>query len=242
MIQLKQAALAAATVFGFVGFSPAFAVTVDVDNVQLLYSESINLNGYIDGSSYSENNQLAGQIALTVNNTVGSATQYVLPVWCVDIFHNIYLGSSGFQFSRGVLSTDNSTGTADPPALLTGTQIATILDLATYGNALMQSNPTNHTSALVQAAIWTEEYNNTSGNTLAVTGGDITAQEITDITAAAVSYGGSGGQLISENGVQQQVYDGPVPEPASLGLLAVSILGIGIAHRRTRLKPTPGSI
>lgn len=242
MIQLKQAALAAATVFGLTGFSPAFAVTVDVDNVQLLYSESINLNGYIDGSSYSDNNQLAGQIALTVNNTVGSATQYVLPVWCVDIFHNIYLGSSGFQFSQGVLSTDNSTGTADPPALLTRTQIATILDLATYGNALMQSNPSNHNSALVQAAIWTEEYSNTSGNTLAVTGGDITAQEITDITAAAVSYGGSGGQLISENGVQQQVYDGPVPEPASLGLLAVSILGIGIAHRRTRLKPTPGSI
>jgi hypothetical protein len=242
MIHLKQAALAAATVFGLTGFSPAFAATINVDNVQLPYSESINLNGFIDGSSYSDNNQLAGQIVLTVNNTVGSATQYVLPVWCVDIFHNIYLGSSGFQFSQGVLSTDNSTGTANPPALLTGTQISTILDLATYGNSLMQSDPTNHNSALVQAAIWTEEYNNTNGNTLTVTGGDITAQDITDITTAAVAYGGGGGQLISENGVQQQVYDGPVPEPASLGLLAVSILGIGVVHRRTRLKPTPRSI
>jgi hypothetical protein len=242
MIHLKQAALAAATVFGLTGFSPAFAATINVDNVQLPYSESINLNGFIDGSSYSDNNQLAGQIVLTVNNTVGSATQYVLPVWCVDIFHNIYLGSSGFQFSQGVLSTDNSTGTANPPALLTGTQISTILDLATYGNSLMQSDPTNHNSALVQAAIWTEEYTNTNGNYLTVTGGDITAQDITDITTAAVAYGGGGGQLISENGVQQQVYDGPVPEPASLGLLAVSILGIGIAHRRTRLKLTPRSI
>ena len=242
MIHLKQAALAVATVFGLTGFSPAFAVTVNVDNVQLPYSESINLNGFIDGSSYSDNNQLAGQIVLTVNNTVGSATQYVLPVWCVDIFHNIYLGSSGFQFSQGVLSTDNSTGTANPPALLTGTQISTILDLATYGNSLMQSDPTNHNSALVQAAIWTEEYNNTNGNTLTVTGGDITAQEITDITAAAFAHGGGGGQLISLSGVQQQVYDGLVPEPASLSLLAISILGIGIAHRRTRLKPTPRPI
>src|SRR5579863_3938374 len=241
MIHLKQAALAAATVFGLTGFSPAFAVTINVDNVQLPYSESINLNGFIDGSSYSDNNQLAGQIVLTVNNTIGSATQYVLPVWCVDIFHNIYLGSSGFQFSQGVLSTDNSTGTANPPALLTGTQISTILDLATYGNSLMQSDPTNHNSALVQAAIWTEEYNNTNGNTLTVTGGDITAQDITDVTTAAVAYGGGGGQLISENGVQQQVYDGPVPEPASFGLLAVSILGIGVVHRR-RLKHTPRSI
>jgi PEP-CTERM motif len=237
MIELKQAALAAVAVFGLTGSAPAFALTVGVDNVQLLYSESLNLNGFVDGSSYNANNQLAGQIVLTVNN-VGSATQYTLPVWCVDIFHDIYLGSSGYQFSQGLLSTDNSAGTPDGPALLTGTQKTTILDLATYGNALMKSSPSNQTSALVQAAIWTEEYNNANGNTLAVTGGDITAQEITDITAAAFAYGGSGGQLISLNGVQQQVYDGPVPEPATLGLLAVSILGIGVVHHRKGLKAT----
>jgi PEP-CTERM motif len=237
---MKRAALASVavlTVAACLAAGPAHALTVGVDNVQLLYSESLNINGFVDGSSYSDNNQLAGQIVLTVNN-VGSATQYQLPAWCVDIFQDIYLGSSGFQFSQGLLSTDNSTGTADAPALLTETQITTILDLATYGNALIKSSPTNHTSALVQAAIWTEEYNNTSGNTLAVTGGDITAQDITDITAAAFAYGGSGGQLISLNGVQQQVYDGPVPEPATLGLLAVSILGIGVVHHRKGLKAT----
>src|SRR5580658_5729887 len=136
MTRLKSALMAAVAVFGPIGLAtPAFALNINVDNVQLPYSESLNLNGSIDGSSYSADNQLAGQIALTVNN-VGSATQYLLPVWCVDIFHDIYLGSSGFQFSVGLLSTDNSAGTADPPAPLSATQITEILDLATYGNSL----------------------------------------------------------------------------------------------------------
>src|SRR5580692_8874325 len=122
MFRLKQTFWAAAVVLGPIGLAtPTFALNINVDNVQLPYSESLNLNGSIDGSSYSADNQLAGQIALTVNN-VGSATQYLLPVWCVDIFHDIYLGSSGFQFSEGTLSTDNSAGTADSPAPLTATQ------------------------------------------------------------------------------------------------------------------------
>ncbi len=232
MTRLKRTFLAATALLGLASLvSPAFALVVNVDNVQLPYSESLNLNGLIDGSSYNADNQLAGQIALTVNN-LGSPTEYALPVWCVDIFHDIYLGSGGFQFSEGMLNTDNSAGTADGPAPLSTSQITGILDLASYGNSLMQNAPTDHTSALVQAAIWTVEYNNNSGNTLAVTGGDITSQEITDMVADAIAYGGSGGQLISLNGIQQQVFDAPVPEPASLGLLAVSLFGIGFARRR----------
>jgi hypothetical protein len=230
MTRVRHLILAAATALGLTPIAPALALDINVDNVQLPYYETVNLNGFIDGSSYNADDQLAGQIALTVNN-VGSATQYQLPVWCVDIFHDIYLGSSGFQFSVGVLSTDNSAGTANAPAPLTTAQITEIVDLASYGNALMQSNPTNHTSALVQAAVWTAEYNNNSGNTLTVSGGDITAPEIADMIADAVSYGGSGGQLISLNGVQQQVFDAPVPEPATLGLMAVSLLGIGVVRR-----------
>jgi hypothetical protein len=130
MIWLRRSLLAAAALAGLARIAPASALTINVDNVQLLYSESLNLNGFVDGSSYNADNQLAGQIVLTVNN-VGNATQYLMPVFCVDIFHDIYLGSGGFEFSEGVLSTDNSAGTADAPAPLTATQITEILDLAT---------------------------------------------------------------------------------------------------------------
>lgn len=230
-VGFSSASLAAVTLIWLGSLAaPAVAGEISVDNVQLPYSETVNLNGVIDGSSYSDNGQLAGQIVLTVNNgSIASATgQYSLPVWCVDIFHDISLGSSGFQFSEGVLSSDNDSSNA---SALSTTQISDILALATYGNQLMQNNPTNQTSAEVQAAIWTVEYNN-ANNSLAVTGGDFTAADVTNLIADAAAAGGGGGQLISLNGIQQQVFDSPVPEPASLGLLAVSLFGIGFARRR----------
>src|SRR5271166_3087682 len=69
MARFQRAARAAAALIGLGGISaPALAANINVDNVQLPYSESLNLNGYIDGSSYSDNGQPAGQIVLTVNN------------------------------------------------------------------------------------------------------------------------------------------------------------------------------
>ncbi len=83
----------------------------------------------------------------------------------------------------------------------------------------------------MQAAIWTAEYNNGS-NSLTVSGGDIDESQIEAITAEAIAAGGGGGQLISTGGIQQQVFDGPVPEPASLSVLAASLFGIIVARRR----------
>jgi hypothetical protein len=217
---------AAAGLTGLLGLAvPAVANEIVVDNVGLPYYEIVNLNGQIDGSSYSDDGQMAGQIMLTVN-APPSNTQYTLGVWCDDIFHDIYLGGSGYVYKTGSITTDNS----DNPTQLTSTQIKEISDLVSYGDAQMKSNPSALLSAEVQAAIWTVEYNNPNiGNSLSVTSGAFTPTELTNLESAAFAADGGAVQLVSLSGSQAELYT--APEPGSLGLLATGLVVLGMAGR-----------
>ena len=217
MVSFKSALVVAAGLIGLGAIAaPASAGSINVDNVQLPDYENLNLNGVIDGSSYSDNGQMSGQIVLTVNN-IGSSNQFVLPVWCVDIFHDIAIGGSGYTYSEGSLGTDNSNN----PSPLSAQQISEIGALASYGNGLMGSAPSNALSAEIQAAIWTVEYN-AGGNSSTVSGGSFSSADVGNLIAAAVEAGGHGGQLIALNGGQAQVSTQSRNRPPSPCLARVS--------------------
>lgn len=230
LVRFKQAFLAAAVAGGGGFAGPAFASSIYLDNVQLPYSETVSLSGTVDGSTISSSNTLAGQLVLTVNNgTTASSNQYILPVWCVDLFHDISLGSSGIIYSLGGLATDNSNSPSD----LTAQQIKEITALANYGNQQMAANPSNLLAAEVAAAIWTVEYNNGSGNSLTVTGSNFTSTNINNLIATAANTNGIAYQLSASG---YQAFVDPVPEPASAALMVAGLFGIGFARRRKRVQ------
>jgi hypothetical protein len=231
-IRLKRAVLAGLAMLALGGLAkPACAAEIYIDNVQLFYSENVNITGTVDGASVNVTGALAGQIVLTVNNGNSSSTsQYILPVWCVDLFHDISLGASGIIYSLGGLDTDNS----NSPTVLSAQQINEMTALAVYGNQQMALNPSNLLSAEVQAAIWTVEYSNGSGNSLSISSSNFTPTTIANLIATAGQGNGAAIQLIAMNGTQALI--DPVPEPASVGLLVAGLLGLGFARRRKRLR------
>ena len=208
--------LTAVALFGLFGAnSPATATDLTVTNVTLPYYETVNLAGTIDGTALNQSGQLAGQIDFSFSD--GSD----LNVFCVDLFHEIYLGSNGEIYTTGPLTTDNS----DDPSLLSATQINTITALAAYGQAMMLSDPSNLLSGEVQSAIWQVEYTNGAlGNELLVTSTAFTEGDLTSLINTAIAdYHGTAVQLVSLTGSQAQVFVN-VDEPASISLLGLGVV------------------
>lgn len=232
MGRFTHASLAAAGFIGLAGFAaPAFAdPMLYVDNVATnpplgnSVDSNVTLQGTVDGTSVGPEAEYAVEVVLTVNpgTSANSSTEYTLPTWCVDIYHDIVVPSSGETYSVGSLTTDNSLN----PTALTSTQIQEIGDLVNYGDNLMQTSPSALAAAEVQSAIWTVEYNGgiNGNNTLKVTSSNFTAGDINNTITAAESYGGTAGQLMSLAGIQGQAYATPAP-PIGSGLPGVLAVG-----------------
>jgi hypothetical protein len=60
-------------------------------------------SGTVDGSTVGPESEHAVQIVLTVNpgTSANTSTEYDLATWCVDLFHNMNVPSSGEIYTLG---------------------------------------------------------------------------------------------------------------------------------------------
>ncbi len=166
--------------------------------------------------------EYAGQQTLTANYGAADnpAGHFSLLAWCVDVFHNIYLGANSIVYTTGALAVPNA---------------ASIAALAVWGNQQLAGGPDALLSAAVQATIWNLEYNmrlvggsnaalmakvNYLSNTLLPT---LPASDVTSLVAI-----GPDGRITAQGLITQ------VPEPEMLTLFAAALVGLAVVRRRRR--------
>jgi hypothetical protein len=194
------------TMLGWMGTANAAFIVTDIEmpkNDVL----TIHVPGGYQGGAY------VGQFLLKTDD--GS----IIPAWCIDIYHETFLGSGqNLVYAFGPITNDSNGVT------LTNSQIQQISGLVNYGDALLAGGGTNDDSAAVQLAIWKIEY-----PTFTWDGGPVS--EVNTLIAEAPSLGGSALALLI-NGRQTLAVD-PVPEPGSFAILAVALTALGyVATRR----------
>jgi len=111
--------------------APAGATSITISDVGVTYYENVSLTGGALGSG-TLNAAFSGQINLS--SSIGN-----LGVWCVDLFHEIFLGGH-YTATTAPYSSNNST----PSTSLTADQISQVSAIAAFGNALLQPS-TNRT-------------------------------------------------------------------------------------------------
>jgi hypothetical protein len=183
----------------------AFATQVTLQNLQF------GSAGYVNGTISESNSGLNEYVSageLTMNN--GS-----LPVYCIDIYHWSYLGST-YTYDREY--RDDRIG------------------------YLINQTPTNAAqSAGLQLAVWELENETTATNPYSLQTGNFTATGFGDAESLASQYladsvGKQAAYYAYVNGSNNsQSFASPVPEPASVLTLLMGVSGIaGIMVRKRK--------
>jgi hypothetical protein len=245
-MRMKVLALALGSTAALIAASNAQASQVDITNVGVQSGETTTLTGTINGGSFSET-------GITTLIELTTTTGNILPVFCVDLLHDIGIGSYSppLPYITGSVSTDSTgaqpgTGNTLPDPPVPGE----IQALANLGAADYFGGVTNaDVYTALAASIWYIEYN-TGANSLSVTGDSAVGSAAPNTTptglialdlayaAAHASnyslglYPGTTGQGFVGYG---QGFTRGVPEASTWAMMLLGFAGLGLAgYRKTR--------
>jgi hypothetical protein len=242
-------AVAVAAVIGVIApMSKASAATILYDNWSGIGDNGITVT--VGGDSYSGYPIGPQAVQLTIDN----GAPYNVLGWCIDFTHNINVPGTYADYTlvpmtvAGLQSVGSILNSPQPSGLLISGPgggpnqplINEINYLMNLGNTLLNAaNPSaaNDIGSAIQIAIWAELY-----PTMSYTGASANVvNSVNTFLADATNNNGTewpANALISSEGEQQLAFGTddlpvPVPEPATLTLLAGGLIGFGsVRHRR----------
>jgi hypothetical protein len=241
---MRMRVLALAFTAALLAASNAHAGQVEITNVGVQSGETTTVTGTINSDPIDES-------PITTLLTLTTTSGNILPVFCVDLLHDINIGSYSppLTYITGSVSTDSTgsqPGTGNPLASPVPGEIQALANLgaADYDNGVTSAD----VYTAIAASIWYLEYN-TNGNSLSVTGdpavgmatagspGTATGLIGVDLAYAAANaadysiglYPGTVGQGFTGPG---QGFVQGVPEPSTWAMMLLGFAGLGYAAFR----------
>jgi len=242
---LKSIIPAAAFAFGVAAASASHADAVFLQSASMNTSYTAHIySPPYPSSGYSDEYVYLAPIVFTAYDGVGATGDaYNLLAFCVDIFHNIGLGTINLQYDDTQALTSNS---ADPGTALTGAQKLQVGRLVNYGTLLYGSGASNETAKLagLQGAIWqviNPTYTVKSFDGL-VDGYIASYADALNYNSAISDLGPVSSKItfITETGkygtssAHQSFAFAAAPEPGSWALMILGFGGAGAMLRRSR--------